>query len=123
MLFLQKHLRNKWASRIAGWQNRANKIGIHSDTFIDLDIENILEYWKYKCVYCKQELDEFFEIDHAIPLHKKYSDEYFNLNSIDNLLPCCPCCNRKKGNSTYFDFADDETVNKIEYYFSTLNKM
>lgn len=118
---LQKELRNRWQSRIAGWQNRANKLNVRSDTFIDLDIYLLLEHWNYKCVYCKSDLDETFEIDHAIPLNSKYADEYLNLNSIDNLLPSCPTCNRSKGDKHYSEFADDKTIEEIDFYFATLN--
>lgn len=114
-------LKNIFSSRISGWKQRADKLGVISDQIIDSDIISILDYWDYSCVYCGNNLDSTWQIDHAIPLNEKYADQYYHLNKINNLLPACPKCNLSKSDKTYWEFANEETIDKIDYYFSTIS--
>lgn len=115
-------LRNIFSSRIAGWKQRADKLGVASDQVIDSDIIFILNYWDYKCVYCNKELDETWQMDHAIPLNEKYADDYHHLNKINNLLPSCAECNLAKSDKPYWEFASEDIIDEIDYYFSTIEE-
>lgn len=115
-------LRSIFSSRISGWKQRADKLGVGSDKIIDSDIIFILNYWNNCCVYCKNILDDTWQIDHAIPLNEKYADQYYHLNKINNLLPTCQKCNVTKSDTPYWDFADEDTVAEIDYYFATITE-
>ena len=53
-----------------------------------------------RCWYCGKELDDDFQIDHANPISKGGSDD------IDNLLPSCNICNRRKSDKTVEEYRE-----------------
>lgn len=75
----------------------------------------LLKAHSYKCPYTNEMLNaNNFEIDHVIPQSLKKNPKElkellkslglpsdFNLNSLDNLLPCHPSSNRKKSNNIF----------------------
>lgn len=117
-MLTKAELQSIFKYRIHNWEHRANQLGQFSDTIIDNDLFELLEYFDYKCVYCNTNLTrENLEFDHAIPLNKEYASEYLRLNSVNNIVCSCTQCNRKKGSTPYYDFAPYLT-NKIEEYFT-----
>lgn len=65
---------------------RKNAEGVHTSD----DIAKILESQGYKCVYCKRDIKDEYDVDHIIPLAKGGS------NWPKNLQCLCPECNGKK---------------------------
>lgn len=65
-----------------------------------------------KCVYCGTSLSlisiDAFEIDHFVPKGSFSKSEVVIADSIDNLVPACQVCNRKKSN---FLFEDNRIIN------------
>lgn len=51
-----------------------------------------------RCFYCGTVIPEMWEIEHKIPLSRGGSDD------IDNLVPACVECNRRKGDRTSVEF-------------------
>ena len=45
---------------------------------------------RWTCEVCHSLLDETYEIDHVVPLHRGGADD------LDNLQACCASCHRKK---------------------------
>lgn len=58
-----------------------------------------------KCVYCGTSLSiiniDMFEIDHFIPRESFQKKDYIKADCIDNLVPACQVCNRKKSDFLY----------------------
>ena len=55
------------------------------------DIQELLEEQGWMCVYCHEPLDDFWEIDHILPISRGGGDQ------TDNLAIACRPCNRSKG--------------------------
>jgi len=103
------------------------------DTIKESDIKIALAFFNNSCAYCNVRLinetgyDNSLEIDHYRSLAEQdNNDEYQILEglTIQNALPVCRECNRKKYNSnaeewikSYFPNAE-EIIYNIEYYFS-----
>ena len=64
-----------------------------------------------QCVYCRSSipLDEYYEIDHKIPLSPDNPNVNPGTNDLDNLQLTCRSCNEDKGSST-----DDEYRAKLQ---------
>lgn len=59
-----------------------------------IDLQNILEYYNYQCVYCGE---PYQEIDHVNPIAKG------GTHTIDNLVPACSSCNVRKHAKILFE--------------------
>lgn len=55
-----------------------------------------------KCAYCFEppEDGKYLEIEHLVPLSKG------GHHRIENVVPACPTCNKKKGNMTHEEFME-----------------
>lgn len=58
------------------------------------------------CAYCGQKPDEgeLLEIEHLIPLSRG------GYHRIENVVPACPTCNKKKGQMTYEEFISGQDI-------------
>lgn len=59
---------------------------------------------KYRCVYCgRRVLKNKMQVDHVIAVNRVKKNWLYRLcvpngiNDLDNLVPACPKCNRRKG--------------------------
>ena len=103
------------------------------DTIKESDIQISLAYFDNRCAYCNVKLiketgyDNSLEIDHYRSLAEQDDEDEYQLLeglTIQNALPVCRECNRKKYNNnaeewirSYFPNAE-EVIYNIEYYFS-----
>ncbi len=69
--------------------------------------DGLLEYFEYKCAYCKKETP--LEPDHVIPISRNGS------SFIDNILPACRSCNAKKGAKSLEIFRPDYAEHMKEF--------
>lgn len=74
-----------------------NSEGVHTAN----DVAKILESQCYKCVYCKKDIRDEYDVDHIIPLAKGGS------NWPKNLQCLCPECNGRKWAKCPIDFAQE----------------
>lgn len=75
-------------------KKRAIKLGIDSGHFTGEQWEEKLQQHNHTCHYCgakECELEDRLEVDHVVPLSDPNSS-----NSIDNVVPACGSCNRRK---------------------------
>lgn len=79
--------------RVSRNKRRAAAAGTH---FTFQEWETLLVYHAGRCAYCGS--TERIEADHRIPLHRGGS------NAIDNILPACRHCNRRKHRRTEEEF-------------------
>jgi 5-methylcytosine-specific restriction endonuclease McrA len=79
--------------RVSRNKRRAAAAGTH---FTFQEWEALLVYHAGRCAYCGSA--ERIEADHRIPLHRGGS------NAIDNILPACRHCNRRKHRRTEEEF-------------------
>jgi 5-methylcytosine-specific restriction endonuclease McrA len=62
------------------------------DTITTMDVLNLLERFKFRCVYCSKSLSsKTWQLDHF------YSKAMGGKNKIHNLAPACKWCNQMKG--------------------------
>jgi 5-methylcytosine-specific restriction endonuclease McrA len=62
----------------------------------------IREHWDCKCAYCKA--NESTTIDHAKPISKN------GTNALDNVIPACVECNKKKGSLSMLEWMGAEPI-------------
>lgn len=79
--------------RVAGHKRRLASAGTH---FTFAEWEALLKQYEGRCGYCGS--TERIEADHRIPLCRGGS------NDIDNILPACRSCNRRKHRKTEDEF-------------------
>ena len=81
------------------WQNRQKKQKETSDnTVTPMAILELLSEQKAVCVYCKENIEAKFEIDHKVPLARK------GRHSMENIQLLCPPCNRHKYIKTHEEY-------------------
>lgn len=90
----------------------AHSIDPRTASLSNKDLENYYKQLKIKegqCAYCMQE-NSAYTVDHFHPLIKnKKPTGYFTENN--NLIPCCPRCNSKKGGRDFGDwYKDPKTI-------------
>jgi 5-methylcytosine-specific restriction endonuclease McrA len=61
---------------------------------------DLLEQWNHRCAYCGA--DGKLEADHVAPLSRG------GKHDIDNILPACQSCNRKKHNKYVIEWLSNE---------------
>lgn len=79
-------------------KRRAKKLS-NGGTFTKEDIQNIYEWQKGQCYWCKKVVGKNYHIDHIWPISKGGS------NNPENLCISCPSCNHRKHNKTPMEFA------------------
>jgi hypothetical protein len=96
-------------------RNILSNLGL--EQFSENDWQNTKAYFDHKCVYCGQEVA--LEIDHAIPINKKYLGEH----RLGNLVPSCGKCNSVKGSKDFREFLgkDKQRIQAIEAYMDSRN--
>lgn len=77
-------------SRLGASKTRARWYGLRVDTITPADWNAILDYFGYRCAYCL--VGGPLQQDHIVPITKGGG------TTIDNIVPACGRCNKKKGN-------------------------
>ena len=62
--------------------------------------KNIKKHGVLTCVYCGEPCEEFWHLEHKIPLSRG------GTNAIDNLAISCPSCNLSKATKTYDEYME-----------------
>ena len=94
----------KWAKEnpekrcIIQRRRRARKLKAGGDHTLD-DIKELLEKQKYKCIYCKTNLKNGYQVDHIKPLSKGGDNSKFNLQIL------CISCNQRKSAKDPIEYA------------------
>ena len=110
----------KFRSRKANNNQRARVLGLPYNIH-EHDIQFLLNYFDYKCVYCEKDIRDEFHIDHIVPL----SDSEYLMHpgtTLENITVCCPDCNYSKGDKDYETWIRDTFDNheiileKIEFF-------
>src|SRR5690606_5665668 len=78
------------------------------------DWEKCKLYFSNKCVYCGSK--EFLTQDHFIPL----SDDACTGTVPTNIVPSCVRCNSSKNNKNPYEWASNESLERIAEYFNSI---
>ena len=93
--------------RLACNRRRAAKRGA-SESHTSLEWLDKLKEYAGRCHWCGRDTDGKPERDHVIPLSRGGSD------GIDNVVPCCVTCNRRKGSKLPREWANER--HRISFY-------
>ncbi len=87
-----------------------------SFAFTDAEWKETLKHFDYKCAYCKIQPVQTF--DHVVPVDRG------GLTSIDNLVPSCRFCNKRKRNllPSEMQFPKKEIIEDILIYLRSRTK-
>ncbi|EIU6778014.1 HNH endonuclease [Vibrio parahaemolyticus] len=88
-----------------------------TEQFSEEDWQETKAYFMHECVYCGEAKN--LEIDHAIPINRKYLGEH----RLGNLVPSCKECNNAKSSKDYREFLGDdfERIKFIKEYMESRN--
>lgn len=96
--FLSNPIRYKLQKRVEYSNSKAKKLGIEG-RLQQKSLRKLVDELEWKCFYCKLELDHLsITIDHKIPFSRG------GKNVIENVVPCCGTCNRRKADKTHLEF-------------------
>jgi len=103
--YYQNHIKNHRAQMIEWRRNNSLKCRIYSHkrraklsgsggSHTDQDIIQLYAEQEGKCKYCNCSIEDYYEVDHIVPVSKGGTD------NPDNLTLACKKCNRSKFNKT-----------------------
>ena len=107
-------MKNGDRSRIWSTEHRNTSKEIMTQKISDKKLKKIFEKTKGHCAYCGNKLITW-EVEHTIPRTKGGGDK------IENLLPSCLQCNRKKKSKTLTEFRK-WAKNVMENYIEEIEK-
>lgn len=94
----RRHYREKPEMHKNAERKRRALLAGSNGNFTTEEFELLCKAFGNKCTYCSQELP--LVPDHAIPLSKGGS------NSIENIVPACEACNKRKYTMTYDEYME-----------------
>lgn len=89
--------------------------------FFGQDIKILKNMQSYQCNYCKQKIDNIYDVDHIIPLKDGGSNDVINLQIL------CQSCNRTKGAKNPIEYERKISFDRMpflrgEYLYVLVNK-
>jgi 5-methylcytosine-specific restriction endonuclease McrA len=76
--------------------------------FTSADWLNLMRLWDWECAYCGERLKRGTRsTDHIVPLSKG------GRNDMDNIVPCCVCCNSSKNDKLLSEWLDPDAYHQV----------